>query len=62
MLTLMLLLTGCVERQIAIKCPQLSPAPRPVIDALERAGRGDEKAKKWVIDLYKHYQKLGMCK
>lgn len=62
MIALTTLLAGCKpEAEIAIRCPGLDNPPPAIVAAMERAGRGDEKSRQYVIKLAKHYEKLGVC-
>jgi hypothetical protein len=45
-----------------VECPVLPPPPGKVVDALEAVGRKDPSSAAWVIDLDKHYAKLGACR
>lgn len=65
------LLTGCVPELLAlgrrpttvqvVACPELPPPPDAAVDALEAAGRSNEAAAAWVIDLSQHYDALDRC-
>lgn len=45
---------------VKIECPQLSPPPDEVVDALA-AAKDDPDVAEWVVDLDRHYQKLDTC-
>lgn len=46
---------------VKIECPQLSPPPDTVIDALAEV-KTDPGAGQWIVDLERHYQKLDTCR
>lgn len=61
-LTLTLLLAGCVTAPSGDCGPVLQDPPGSVVDALEGAARADPSAAGWVIGLDGFYRKQDACR